>query len=249
MRLPSINRRGDDGLCSPFTTNRVAIRGMNVGLPFTPDQFFDVFGAYNHLLWPFALGLWLYALIGFVLLARSRAGCGRFIATMLAVQWAWAGLSYHAVFFTSINPAAWLFAGSFVLQSALLLWFGVLRDRLQFSRWGSVRHVVAWMLLVYSLLYPLIVLVEGHTFPDAPTFGLPCPTTLLTVGFLFAAAPSWPRLVAVIPVLWAFVAGSAASLLGVRADLMLWVAGTALSLYVLIPARSRVRVRHRVQQI
>lgn len=54
--------------------------------------------------------------------------------------------------------------------------------------------------------------------------------TLLTIGFLFAATRPWPRPVAVIPVLWAFVAGSAASLLGVRADMMLWVAGVALSL-------------------
>jgi hypothetical protein len=221
---------------------------MNVGLPFTPDQFFDVFGAYNRLLWPFALGLWLYALIGVVLLGRSRAVCGRFIATMLALQWAWAGLAYHALFFTSINPAAWLFAVLFLVESVLFVWFGVVRDRLQFSRSGSMRHVMAWMLLVYSLAYPLIVLVEGHTFPEAPTFGVPCPTTLLTVGFLFAAASPWPRSVAVIPVLWAFVAGSAASLLGVRADLMLWVAGTALSLYILIPGRSRDRVRHRVRQ-
>ncbi len=219
-----------------------------MGLPFTPDQFFDVFGAYNRLLWPFALGLWLYALIGVVLLGRSSAGCGRFIATMLAVEWAWAGLAYHALFFTSINPAAWLFAVLFLVQSALFVWFGVVRDRLQFSRSGSLRHVMVWMLLVYSLAYPLIVLVEGHTFPEAPTFGVPCPTTLLTVGFLLAATSPWPRSVAVIPLLWAFVASSAASLLGVRADLMLWVAGTALSLYILIPGRSRGRGRHRVQQ-
>jgi hypothetical protein len=211
---------------------------VNVDLPFTSDQFFDVFGAYNRLFWPFALGLWVYALVAVVLLGKSRTGGGRFISTLLAVLWAWAGLAYHALFFTSINPAAWLFAGLFLFQSAFFAWFGVLRDRLQFCRAGGVRHGLAWMLLVYSLVYPLIVFAGGHTFPEAPSFGVPCPTTLLTIGFLFAATPPWPRAVAVIPVLWASVAGSAANLLGVGADLMLWVAGAALALYSVIPERA-----------
>src|SRR5687768_7326251 len=119
---------------------------MNVGLPFTADQFFDVFGAYNRLLWPVVLGLWLYALAGAVVLGRSRDS-SRFIATLLAVQWAWAGLAYHATFFTRINPAAWLFGGLFLLQSALFVWFGIVREQLHFSRSGSARHVVAWILL------------------------------------------------------------------------------------------------------
>jgi hypothetical protein len=221
---------------------------MVVSLPFTPDEFFDVFGAYNRLLWPFVLGLWLYALAGVVVLGRSRDS-SRFIATLLAVQWAWAGLAYHATFFTRINPAAWLFGGLFLLQSALFVWFGIVRNQLHFLRFHSPRHFVAWPLLVYALIYPVIVLAEGHTFPEAPTFGVPCPTTLLTVGFLFAATPPWPRSVAVIPALWAFIAGSAASLLDVRADLMLWLSGAALSLYVLIPALPRVRARHSVERI
>jgi hypothetical protein len=61
-----------------------------------------------------------------------------------------------------------------------------------------------------------------------PTFGVPCPTTILTIGFLLAADSPVPRLVTVVPILWALVGGSAALLFDVRADLMLWVAGLAL---------------------
>ena len=46
------------------------------------------------------------------------------------------------------------------------------------------------------------------------------PNHVLTIGFLLAES-SLPRVVAVIPLLWAFIAGSSAFLLGVRADLML----------------------------
>ena len=211
-----------------------------MNLPFTPEQFFEVFAAYNRSLWPFALGLWLYALCGVLVLARFRDRGARFLAVLLAVQWAWAAVAYHALFFSTINPAAWLFAGLFLVQSIFFWWFGVVRQQMHFSPNGSPRHVVAWALIIYSLIYPLIARVEGHVFPEAPTFGVPCPTTLLTVGFLFAADPPWPRAIALIPILWAFVGGSAAILLGVRADLMLWVAGLALMGYLLLPIRSRV---------
>ncbi len=199
-----------------------------MNLPFTRDQFFDVFAAYNRSLWPFALALWGYAVVAAVLLARDSRR-RRFAAVMLAVQWAWAGAAYHAAFFAAINPAAWVFASLFVIEGGLLVWFGVIRDQLRFSATGSLRHVAAWTLIIYALLYPLLAQAEGHAFPRAPTFGVPCPTTVLTIGWLFAADPPWPKVVALIPIGWAFVGGSAAVLLSVHADLMLWVAGIALT--------------------
>jgi hypothetical protein len=161
--------------------------GTTVTLPFTSAEFFDVFGAYNRSLWVFVLGLWLYAVAGALVLARSD-GRSRFVSSLLAVQWVWAGLAYHAMFFSRINPAAWLFAALFVVQSLLFVWFGVIHQQLRFSPRGSFRHAAAWALIVYGLMYPLIVRIEGHGYPDAPTFGVPCPTTLLTIGFLFTVA-------------------------------------------------------------
>jgi hypothetical protein len=209
-----------------------------MSLPFTAEQFFDVFGAYNRALWPAVIGLWISAVIAMVTLARYRPHSGRSIAAMLAVQWAWAGLVYHAAFFSSINRAAWLFCALFVAESGLLIRHGVVHDGFQFSRLGSPRHILAWGLIAYALAYPLLVLADGYTFPRMPTYGVPCPTTLLTIGFLFAVDPPLPRSITIIPIVWAGVAGSAAVLLGVRADLMLWVAGIALAGYVLTPKMS-----------
>ena len=42
---------------------------------------------------------------------------------LLAGHWLWAGLVYHAWFFTAINPAAWLFAALFVAQGVLFIAF------------------------------------------------------------------------------------------------------------------------------
>jgi hypothetical protein len=96
-------------------------------------------------------------------------------------------------------------------------------------------------LIIYALLYPALALAEGHAFPRTPTFGVPCPTTLLTIGWLLAADAPWPAAVALIPIGWALVGGSAALLFGVRTDLMLWVAGAVLATSILAPGRYRVR--------
>lgn len=211
-----------------------------MNLPFTREQFFDVLAAYNSSFWPVALALWAYALAAAVVFARHQ-GRTRFAAAMLAVQWCWAGVGYHAVFFAAINPAAWLFATLFIVEGGLLVWFGVVHERLRFSPAGSPRHVFAWTLIVYALLYPVLAEVEGHAFPRMPTFGVPCPTTLLTIGWLLAADAPWPTAVALIPIGWALVGGSAAVLFGVRTDFMLWLAGIALAASMVGPARRRVR--------
>ena len=81
-----------------------------MSLPFSRDAFFAVFAAYNETLWPFAVVLWLLTASAFWLLVRDRARPG-FISGLLAIHWAWAGLAYHAAFFSRINPAAWVFGG------------------------------------------------------------------------------------------------------------------------------------------
>ena len=198
-------------------------------LPFTDEQFFGVFAAYNSLLWPAAFALWVATAV--VCLAWLRDGAHRqpLVPALLALHWIWVGLAYHAAFFTRINPAAWLFSGLFVVEAGLLVWYGIVQGRIRFAeRASSRRHIVAGGLIAYALVYPLIAQAEGHAYPQVPTFGVPCPTTILTIGFLLAAKPPVSRLVTVIPILWAFIGGSAAILFGVRADLMLLVAGLAL---------------------
>ena len=207
-------------------------------MPFTVSDFFGVLAAYNAALWPAAVVLWV-ASLGLVLaLSQSDAPPQRALAVLLAVHWAWSAIAYHAAFFTRINPAAWIFALLFLLEAAALLWTGVVTGALRFSTQRSSRHLVATLLVTYALAYPVITFAEGMTFPYAPTFGLPCPTTIFTSGLLLMAErPQWT--LAAIPVMWAAVGGSAAFLFGVYADLMLPVAGVLLVAdWVRRPARA-----------
>ena len=89
---------------------------------------------------------------------------------------------------------------------------------------------VAWLFVAYSLVYPAINAMQHLSVSRIPTFGVPCPTTIFTTGLLMLATPRSWRL-AIVPVIWSFVGGSAALLLGVRADYALPIAGIALAIF------------------
>jgi hypothetical protein len=209
-------------------------------VPFTPQQFLDVFGAYNSTAWPVVIALWLVTFAFGVRLVRGQAQSVA-LSALAAAHWAWSGLVYHALFFTDINPAAWLFAGVFLLEAFGFVWFGMVRRTLVFD-WGRTpRHAVAGALFVYSLAYPFLVLASGHDVPRAPLFAVPCPTMLFTAALLLTAVRPAPVLVFLIPVMWGAIGGTAAVALGVTPDLMLFVAAACLVVYVALPFIVRVR--------
>ena len=206
-------------------------------LPFTHDQFLDVFGVYNGLFLPAVVLLWAATLAALVSWRRRGAAASRMLAGLLAIHWGWSGLAYHLALFRAINPVAVAFAALFVAQAAIFAWQGVVRGRLVFapprSGWGAVGAVLA----AYALVYPGIGLLTGLHYPRMPTFGVPCPTTILTAGLLLTVPPREARLAAVIPMLWSVIGGSAAFTLGIRPDLALPFAGAALLLFAFRPVR------------
>jgi hypothetical protein len=185
--------------------------------------------------WPVALLLWLTTLAAILLVIRRWSGANPLLAGILALEWAWSGAVYHLVFFRPINPAAMAFGLLFLAEAALLLWLGVLRRRLDFSPGPAIRSRVGIGLMCYAAIYPVLGLVAGLRYPALPTFAVPCPTTILTAGGLLLVPRSAARLPAIIPVAWSAIGGSAAFLLGMRADLALPLAGTLLLFHILIP--------------
>jgi hypothetical protein len=204
-------------------------------LPFTEAEFLDAFARYNELLWPGAVALWAASVLFAVRTVLCLRPTPRAWSSLLAVHFAWSA-GYHAVFFAPINPAAWLFAGMFVVEAALFIWLGAAGKQLQF-RVEPGAHIVAYGLIVYSLLYPMINILMGLSYPRMPTFGVPCPTTIFAAGALLLAQRPPARLI-VVPVLWSLIGGSAALLLNVTADLMLPIAGALLLVHA---ARSHRR--------
>ena len=90
-------------------------------------------------------------------------------------------------------------------------------------------RVVGLGLACYALSYPILNITLGHPYPATPTFGVPCPTAILTVGLLLASPGRVPLTLAVIPALWGFIGGSAAIVLGVWPDYVLLAGGIVLT--------------------
>jgi hypothetical protein len=161
-----------------------------------------------------------------VLLFRRDRVSGRVIAAILALLWLWTGIVYHLVYFTAINNAAFLFAGFCLLAALLFFWTGVVKGRMRFTAGWSAWNIIGALLIAYALLvYPLLSRFLGHGYPMMPTFGLPCPSTIFTIGMLCFLVTPFPRYVLLVPVLWTLVGTQAAFLFGVWQDIGLMVAG------------------------
>ena len=194
-------------------------------LPFTIDQFFEIFARYNEAIWPLQ---WLLVVVGASTIRLSSLktlASARAIAIILGILWIWTGAVYHVLFFRAVNPAATAFGALFIAEGALFLWVGAYRRRLVIADPGGSRRVIGALMALYALLiYPAIGYVLGHRYPEAPTFGAPCPTTILTFGLLVWATPPLPRVLLIAPVLWALVGTSVVWQFGMLEDLGLPVA-------------------------
>lgn len=188
-------------------------------LPFTREQFFEVFAAYNAASWPAAIAAYPLAFAVLFLAWRGAARSGRAAGFILALMWGWVGLVYHGVYFSEINPIALAFAGAFVIQALLFTLHAARSGGLQFGRPGRLRTVAAGAMVVYAvLIYPLIGVLSGERYAEMPLFGVtPCPLLIFTFAVMILAArvPWW---LWIVPLLWSAVGGSAAVLLSVPQD-------------------------------
>ena len=201
-------------------------------LPFTRDQFLDVFAAYHRGWGDGAMLLWVLAFFVVGAWVRGRAST-RALTAFLAVLWLWSAVVYHALLFSAINPAARLFALLFAVQAALFVRAGLVRGELRFEPGGHGTFAPA--LAIAALAYPLVSMLMSGDPLRSPSFGVPCPTTLFSAGLLLGARPEAPRHLFVIPIFWSLIGGSAAISLGIAPDALLLVAAAAMIVRVAAP--------------
>lgn len=212
-----------------------------MNIPFTTEQFLEVFARYNQAVWPMQVLLHVVALAAIGLAWRSS---GRWVLLLLAALWAWMAIVYHWGFFTAINPAAWAFGAFFLVEALLLLLAGLRGAPPSFVIRPDLFGITGAVLVAFALVvYPLLGRALGHVYPASPTFGLPCPTTIFTLGiFLWVERPLPLRLL-VIPALWSVVGFSAALALSITQDYGLLVAGVVTTLMIGWRARRGDRPR------
>jgi hypothetical protein len=197
-----------------------------MNLPFTTDQFFDVLRQYNTTVFPMQVVLNVLALAVIYFAIRRKKFSDQFISCSLGFLWLWIGIAYHFAFFTEINPAANLFAVFFVIQGLIFIYFGTIKGGLKFKFRSDWTGAVGLVFIIYALIiYPILGIVLGHTYPDNPTFGLPCPTTIFTFGILLWTIKKVAVYFLIIPLLWSILGLSAAINIRVYEDFGLIIAG------------------------
>lgn len=88
---------------------------------------------------------------------------------------------------------------------------------------------------------PLLASAAGHRGAEMPSLGVPCPTTIFTIGVLMWASAALPRTLFVIPMLWAVVGTAAVFSLGMWEDLRLTAAALVAASTLIANRRPRAR--------
>jgi hypothetical protein len=199
-------------------------------VPFTYEQFIQVFKNYNEAVFPMQIIFYFMAAAAIYFSLKRNHLSGKIISGMLSFFWLWMGVVYHLIFFVTINKAAYLFGGLFILEGIFFLVYGVSKNKLVFQLQQPVYGIAAIILIVYSLfIYPLLGFSLGRVYPYSPTFGLPCPTVIFTFGMLLVMEKKKCRGIIVIPLLWSIIGFYAAISLGVKEDVGLVIAAILLT--------------------
>jgi hypothetical protein len=173
----------------------------------TPDlRPLEIFTAYNQAVWPVQPLLWAIAIAIVALALKDVPWRARTISGLLAVLWAWMAVSYDWLFFGATSPLGKLFAILFLLQAALLVIFGFRYEGMHFRPQGDLLGIAgSFMVTCALMIHPVIAIRLGHHYPAFPTFGVPNPTVIFTIGVLLWAKPRAHEALFVIPTMWTIV--------------------------------------------
>lgn len=206
--------------------------------PFTVEQFLEVFRNYNNTVFPMQIVFYLSSFVAIYLSFKPASKSDKTISGVLAFLWIWMGVVYHLIFFTTINKAAYLFGAIFILQGILFLTLGVLKNALSFGFRSDTYGIMGIVLILFALIvYPVLAYSFGHIYPNSPTFGLPCPTTIFTFGLLLLSDKKCPVAILIIPFIWSLIGFTAAFNFGILEDTGLLISGLLTLLMLLIRNR------------
>ncbi len=210
-----------------------------MNIPFSKEQFIDVIVQYNNFIWPFQIILVLLAFCVIYSLFKNGNRSNQFISLIVSFFWIWIGIVYHLLHFTSINPAAYAFGTFNILEGILFFYYGFVKSSLSFKLDLNVYGYTGAILIVYGLIiYPILGFYLGHVYPESPTFGLPCPTTIFTFGIILFTNKHIPVPLLIIPFVWSIIGFFAALNFGITEDIGLLVAGLFGTVLLVIRNRS-----------
>jgi hypothetical protein len=113
-----------------------------------------------------------------------------------------------------------------MLQGLIFLINGVFKNDMSFSSELNRSNITGTVLISISLImYPLLSYYNGHVYPYSPTLGLPCPTTIFTLGVLCFVQTKARLSLWLLPLIWTLIGFTAALSLGMKEDYLLLASG------------------------
>jgi len=201
---------------------------------FTTEQFFSVFEKYNHAIFPVQIVLILLTILALIAIGSKIKQKDKFVSGILGFLWLWMGIGYHIAFFSGINKVAYGFGLLFILQGLFLLWEGVLLYNLKFEFKNSIQAYFGYFFILYGLIfYPVVGYLIEPNLSRTISIGLPCPTIILTFGFLLLCDKKFSKYLLIIPSLWAVVGISAVIKLSIYQDSMMLIAAIIADVLIL----------------
>lgn len=204
-----------------------------MNIPFTTEEFFQVIERYNTSLFPSQVFILILGLVAVVLLHNKRTFKNRLIGGFLGFLWLWTGFFYHGLHFTAINKAAYGFGAIFILQGLFFLYEVFIRKRLIFEFKANLINYLAYFFIWFGLIiYPILIYALEGSFDQVISLGLPCPTTIVTFGFLMITHRSFSKYLLIIPTIWAIIGTGAAINFGVLPDYLMLISAVVANIYL-----------------
>jgi hypothetical protein len=198
------------------------------------DQLLSTFENYNLDIWPMQILAYVLGVAALFFAAKRTGYSARIVAGILSFLWLWTAIGFFLFYFGPVYTPAYGFGVLFVIQG-VVFFANVLKPRVSFGFKADVYSIAGILFIAYAMIgYPVVGYFLGHRYPQSPPFGLtPCPAAVLTFGLLLLTDKKVPRLLLVIPLLWA-VGGVLPVSVGILEDIGLITAGilgTAMILY------------------
>src|SRR6516225_1703513 len=164
-------------------------------LLFSPRTYYRLFELYNLAVWPLHVLALVLGLAVLLLWLRGGAWQGRYVAVILAACWLFVAGAYLLARYDTINWAASYFAAGFAVEVLLLVWTGLIRNRLSLRSGRDVAGAAGLCIFVFALFaWPLVGRLLGRPWLQAEIFGIAADRT------------HWELLV--VPLLWCAISGA-----------------------------------------
>ena len=214
-----------------------------MSVPFTFDEFLEMLERFNTGWWPVHLIMYVLAVTAIYFAIRKTRWSAKVVNGILVFFWIWVGTVFNLLYFSRLYPMAYLFVVLFILEGIILALAGLFRNRITFRVKADLFGYIGAILIIYALIgYPLIADFTGRGYPHLLLAGMmPCPTAIFTQGLLLWTEKPLPKIVSVIPVVYALT-GFVPVKLGVVEDIGLIVAGVVTG--ILLMYRERFFNKH-----